>query len=64
MKFQFGNIVVVDDDQIGVIVKSWDDGKHDVYVRSYNGILEYDFKDIRHFIYSKYLSDEEIEFYQ
>ena len=22
-RFQFGNVVVVDDDQIGVIVKSW-----------------------------------------
>ena len=38
MSFQFGNVVVVDDDQIGVIVKSWADGTHDVYVRSYNGI--------------------------
>ncbi len=66
-KFQFGNVVVVDDDQIGVIVKSWGGmGKpysHDVYVRGYNGIREYSEDDIRHFIYSKHLSDEELTFY-
>ena len=61
--FQFSNVVVVDDDQIGVVVKSWADGKHDVYVRSYNGIREYDFKDIKHFIYSKILTADEYEFY-
>jgi len=61
--FQFGNVVVVDDDQIGVIVKSWADGKHDVYVRSYNGIREYKNTNIRHYIYSKSLTADECEFY-
>jgi hypothetical protein len=63
MKFQFGNIVVVDDDQIGVIVKSWGNDTHDVYVRSYNQVSEYSEKDIKHYVYSKYLSEEEHEFY-
>ncbi len=61
--FQFGNVVVVDDDQIGVVVKSWAAGHHDVYVRSYNSIREYDFKDIRHYVYSKELTANEREFY-
>ena len=55
--------MVVDDDRIGVIVKSWSDGTHEVYVRSYNGIQQYDFKDIRHFIYSKTLLEDEYDFY-
>ena len=60
--FQFGNVVVVDG-QIGVIVKSWANGEHDVYVRSHNGILTYHYTDIRHYIYSKELTDDEREFY-
>ena len=50
MKFLFGDIVVVEDNLIGVIVKSWESLKHgnyyEVYVRNYNGIKEYDEKDI------------------
>lgn len=67
--FQFGNVVVVEDDCIGVIVKSWGPssktGKysHEVYVRSFNGIKDYPEEEIRHFIYSKELSEEEKTFY-
>jgi hypothetical protein len=61
--FQFGNVVVVDEDQIGVIVKSWANNNHDVYVRSYNGVKTYQGKDIQHFVYSKELEDSEREFY-
>jgi len=61
--FQFSNVVVVDNGQIGVIVKSWADGKHDVYVRSYNGVREYQDTDIRHYIYSKELTSDEYEYY-
>jgi hypothetical protein len=38
MKFCFGDIVVVEENLIGVVVKSWEDGEHDIYVREYNGI--------------------------
>ena len=38
ISFQFGNVVVVEDGLIGVIVKSWADNTHEVYVRSYNGV--------------------------
>ena len=47
MKFCFGDIVVVDGNQSGVIVKSWERSlqdlpeSHDVYVRSYNAIANY-----------------------
>jgi hypothetical protein len=65
-KFQFSNVVVVDDDQVGVIVKSWDGRKgynHDVYVRGYNGVKNYEEAEIKHFIYSKTLLPDECEFY-
>ncbi len=65
--FQFGNVVVVDDEEIGVIVKTWHNLKagyhYEVYVRCYNGIKEYNENQIKHFVYSKSLSEEEKEFY-
>lgn len=61
--FQFGNVVVVDGDQIGVIVKSWADGSHDVYVRNHNCVWAYRAESIRHYVYSKELTGEEREFY-
>ena len=63
MSFQFGNVVVVDGGSIGVIVKAWSDGTYEVYVRNYNAISEYPASEIKHFIYSKSLSDEEKEFH-
>lgn len=71
-KFQFSNVVVVDDDLIGVIVKSWEPpfGKsekgysHDVYVRAYNSIRTYFEAEIKHFVYSKELAEDEHEFYK
>lgn len=63
MRFQFGNVVVVDEDQIGVIVKSWGNKTHDVYVRSLNGIKEYHEDDISHYVYSKELLIEQHDFY-
>lgn len=70
-KFQFSNVVVVDKTEIGVIVKTWErmngenEGEfyHEVYVRSYNAIKDYPEDKIRHFVYSKILSDEELDFY-
>jgi len=65
--FQFSNVVVVDDDEIGVIVKTWHNSKkgyhYDVYIRNYNIVKEYYEGQIRHYVYSKYLSEEEKEFY-
>lgn len=70
MNFQFGNVVVVQDGLIGVIVKSWGKGllnegaSHEVYVRDFNSVKTYREDDIKHFIYSKELTDEEREFYE
>jgi len=50
-RFNFGNIVVVEGNLIGVVVKSWgpkmrggvqtDEYEHEVYVRSFNSIGTY-----------------------
>ncbi len=68
MKFNFGNIVVVEGNLVGVVVKSWYSLKegynHDVYVRSFNGIENYKESEIRHIIYDKELSDEQLEEYK
>lgn len=68
MKFCFGDIVVVEGSLIGVIVKSWINGKtgnhYDVYVRMANGIKEYQEEEIqRYMVRHKYLDDEEL-YYQ
>lgn len=67
MHLTFGDIVVVEGNQIGVIVKSWIHNneymQHEVYVRNYNKILTYKEKDIkRYLVRHKYLSDEELEY--
>ena len=70
MKFCFGDIVVVEENLIGVVVKSWitySKGEkirnYDVYVRMYNGIKNYNEKEIeRYMVRHKYLSEEEIEY--
>ena len=59
-KYNFGNIVVVDENQIGVVVKSWfskskETYNHDIYLRSYNGIKNYEEFEISHFEYEKEL---------
>ena len=72
MKFLFGDIVVVEDYLIGVVVKSWQskiycvitDNHYEVYVRNYNAIKEYNEKDIeRYKVRHKELTDEE-SYYQ
>ena len=51
MKFCFGDIVVVDRVNIGVVVKSWITSNntiiHDVYVRMYNSIKQYKEEEIQ-----------------
>jgi hypothetical protein len=68
-KFQFSNVVVVNGNQIGVILKTWgpswrNKGYHyEVYVRSESQILGFDESEIMHFVYSKELAEDELEFY-
>lgn len=68
----FGDIVVVEENLIGVVVKCWIGSaltkpirKYDVYVREYNSIKSYDENNIeRYRVRHKYLSKEELEYQQ
>ena len=65
-KFLFGDIVVIDTDHIGVIVKSWESMLHncfyyEVYDRMTNQIVELDEVMIdRYRVRHKYLNEEEM----
>ena len=68
MKYTFGDIVIVDGENIGVIVKSWGMSNkgnppyHEVYVRMYNAIKDYPEDQMeRYLVRHKYLSEEELE---
>lgn len=65
MNLCFGDIVVIENDLIGVIVKSWNNDSsgisHDVYVRSFNKIVNYPESDInRYMVRHKQLNEEEL----
>lgn len=75
MKLVFGDIVVVDDDQIGVVVKNWGrsnrtqeypEGREphvEVYVRNYRDIKEYPISQVeRYFVRHKELDEDELEY--
>lgn len=70
MKFCFGDIVVVEENLIGVVVKSWitySKGEkirnYDVYVRMKNTIQNYREEEIeRYMVRHKYLNEEELEY--
>lgn len=68
MRFCFGDIVVVEDNLIGVVVKTWgrsNKGKplyHEVYVRNFRGIKEYtEDKMDRYMVRHKELDEQEME---
>jgi ribosomal protein S17 len=63
MKFTFGDIVIVEDYLIGVVVKSWGNKTYEVYVRNFNYIKEYKEDDIsRYLVRHKELSMEELDY--
>lgn len=67
MNFTFGDIVIVENELIGVVVKSWCKSnrtvEHEVYVRDYNGIKLYNENEMqRYMVRHKYLSEEEKEY--
>lgn len=70
MKYCFGDIVVVDGNLIGVVVKSWEDIRthemtHEVYVRMVNRIVEYKESEMqRYMVRHKYLDDTELIYQQ
>lgn len=68
MKFCFGDIVVVDGDEIGVVVKSWQksekgaEPEHEVYCRMRNAINTFpESKMQRYMVRHKYLDEQELE---
>ena len=74
MKYTFGDIVVVDGENLGVVVKSWitllkgknskrEKNNYEVYVRMENSIREFGESEIeRYMVRHKYLSPEEKEY--
>jgi len=65
MKYCFGDIVVVDGNLIGVVVKSWQNGTHEVYVRMVNRIVEYKESEMqRYMVRHKCLNEEELAYQQ
>ena len=68
MKFLFGDIVIINKNQIGVIIKTWDKlsiniYEYEVYNRITNQIETYLEKDIeRYRVRHKYLNEEEMEY--
>ena len=66
MKYCFGDIVIVEENMIGVVVRSWCETRntgpiHEVYVRLHNEIREYPEGCIRRYmVRHKYLTDEEL----
>ena len=63
MKFCFGDIVVIDGNLIGVVVKCWTNRTYDVYVRVTNAIISYKETDMeRYMVRHKYLDEEELQY--
>lgn len=52
-QFNFGEIVIVEDEFIGVVCKCWSDETYDVYVRSWNAISGCKASELRRFEYDK-----------
>ena len=63
MKFCFGDIVVIDGNLIGVVVKCWTNRTYDVYVRVTNTIVSYKETEMeRYMVRHKYLDEEELQY--
>lgn len=62
--YLFGDIVVVENLLVGVVVKTWEDRQgfyYEVYVRSLNAIKEYREEDVeRYRVRHKELNEEEV----
>jgi hypothetical protein len=61
--YNFGQIVVIEQNLIGVVVKCWADDTYEVYVRYHNQIINYRYNEIRPYIYSKELTPEDEKLY-
>jgi hypothetical protein len=61
--YSFAQIVVIEEDSIGVVVKCWADNTYEVYVREANRIQNFRYNELRPYIYSKTLTPEEVKMY-
>ena len=61
--YSFAQVVVVEGDLIGVVVKCWADNTYEVYVRADNKIQNYRYNEIRPYIFSKHLEPDELQLY-
>ena len=63
--YLFGDIVVVDVNLIGVVVKTWENRngyEYEVYVRNYNGIRAFKENEMsRYRVRHKYLDEQEMQ---
>jgi len=65
-KYLFGDIVIVDDITIGVIVKTWENSKdnsfyYEIYVRTENVIRDFKEKDVERLrVRHKYLEGDDL----
>lgn len=64
MNFTFADTVVVEGTLIGVVVKSWEDGTHEVYVRNHNRIKEYHETQMQRYMVRHKELDEDEAYYQ
>lgn len=67
-RFQFGQVVVVEEELVGVVVKVWTASRdyafnYEVYVKSYNAIKDYPEHEVMQYIHHKELEDWEKEYY-
>jgi hypothetical protein len=66
LKFLFGDIVVINKNQIGVVVKTWKSSssyEYEIYNRITSNIESYVEKDVeRYRVRHKYLNEEEMEY--
>lgn len=66
-KFYFGDVVIVEKDLVGCVVKTWCSHTvgftYEVYVRYSNAIFEYAEDDLKRFIVGKELTEEESTYY-
>lgn len=71
IQYTFGDIVIVEGNLIGVVVKSWEKSfsgrtpvHHEVYVRSFNCIKEYTEDEMRRYMVRHKELDEDEMYYQ
>ncbi len=62
--FRFGDIVIVEENLVGVVVKSWKNDTFEIYVRSFNDIREYILGEVKPYIHHKELSEDDLQYYK